>query len=137
MPSINQVISQSSVLRLLSSYWNAHGKHVSCSIFYQYFYCLFWPVFNTPIPLSDYSATEYKNSDDWAPGRMNLHSLGLNLEADITDEDADIRAFVASNFRAQIDGEEDSIIVIGFRGTASTTNVLTDLKFKQVCSHHI
>lgn len=56
------------------------------------------------LPSIDYSTTEYK-TDDFAPGIMNLDSVGLALEADIYNEKSDTRAFVASNISAQIDGE--------------------------------
>jgi len=82
------------------------------------------------ITLTDYSATEYK-TDDFAPGKMNLNSVGLKLEVDIFDEDTDTRAFVATNMHPQIDGETDSIVVIAFRGTASSTNIKTDLNWNQ------
>ena len=46
---------------------------------------------------------------------MNLDSVGLELEADIFNEQSDIRAFVGSNLSGQVDGESDSIIVVAFR----------------------
>ena len=46
---------------------------------------------------------------------MNLDSVGLELEADIFNEQSDIRAFVATNLSGQVDGESDSIVVIAFR----------------------
>lgn len=46
---------------------------------------------------------------------MNLDSVGLELEADIFNEQSDIRAFVGSNLSGQVDGESDSVIVISFR----------------------
>ncbi len=62
---------------------------------------------------------------------MNLDTLGLDLEADIYDEGTDTRVFVASNIAPQVDGEGDSMIVIAFRGTASTTNLKTDFNWGQ------
>lgn len=62
---------------------------------------------------------------------MNLDTLGLGLEADIYNEKSDTRAFVASNITSQIDGERDSIIVVAFRGTASSTNLKTDFNWGQ------
>jgi hypothetical protein len=62
---------------------------------------------------------------------MNLDTLGLGLEADIFNEKTDTRAFVASNIADQVDGERDSIIVVAFRGTASSTNLKTDFNFGQ------
>lgn len=63
---------------------------------------------------------------------MNLDSVGLELEADIYNEQSDIRAFVASNISGQVDGECDSIIVVAFRGTCSTKNLATDFNWGQV-----
>lgn len=57
---------------------------------------------------------------------MNLDSVGLELEADIFNEQSDIRAFVGSNLRGQVDGESDSVIVVAFRGTCSSTNLKTE-----------
>ncbi len=62
---------------------------------------------------------------------MNLESVGLRLEKDIFHEETDTRAFVATNISPQIDGNDDSIIVVAFRGTASTTNLKTDFDFEQ------
>jgi hypothetical protein len=78
----------------------------------------------------DYSATEYK-TDDFAPGIMNLESVGLILEADIFHEETDTRAFVATNLAPQVDGDSDSIIVVAFRGTVSDTNIKTDFNWRQ------
>ena len=63
---------------------------------------------------------------------MDIQSIGLQLEADIYDDETDTRVFVSSNTSSQVDGEEDSIIVVAFRGTASSTNVKTDMNFNQV-----
>lgn len=79
---------------------------------------------------TDYSSSEYK-TDDFAPGVMNLDSVGLELEADIYNEKSDTRAFVASNIANQVDGESDSIIVVAFRGTCSSTNLKTDFNWGQ------
>lgn len=78
-----------------------------------------------------YSHDEFK-TDDWAPGRMSLESVGLKLEAAIEDDQHDTKAYVCSNFKPQVDGEADSIIVVAFRGTASTQNMKVDLKWQQV-----
>jgi hypothetical protein len=78
-----------------------------------------------------YSPNDF-SLDDWAPGRMALESIGLHLEQSIIDESLHTQAFVASNISSQVDGEEDSIIVIAFRGTASSRNMKTDLTFRQV-----
>lgn len=63
---------------------------------------------------------------------MRLDSLGLKLEHAINDSETDTHAFVASNVFEQVEGEEDSIIVVAFRGSASISNIKTDLSFRQV-----
>eukprot|EP00978_Attheya_sp_CCMP212_P022522 scaffold67260_cov53-Attheya_sp.AAC.2 len=78
-----------------------------------------------------YYTTEF-SSNDWAPGRINLESIGLQLEGAIYDENTHTQAFIASNVSQQVDGETDSVIVVSFRGTATTTNMRTDLRFRQV-----
>lgn len=78
-----------------------------------------------------YSPTEY-SLNDWAPGRMRLDSIGLKLEHAIHHKETDTHAFVASNISEQVEGEEDSIIVVSFRGSASISNIKTDLSFRQV-----
>lgn len=72
---------------------------------------------------------------DEAPGIMNLESLGLRMEGVVYDETTDTQVFVATNVASRVDGEEDSVIVVSFRGTASTSNLQTDLRSKQVCSN--
>ena len=62
---------------------------------------------------------------------MNLGSIGLKLEQDIFHEETDTRAFVATNIAPQVDGDVDSIIVVAFRGTVSTTNLKTDFNWGQ------
>mmetsp|Transcript_31905 Transcript_31905/g.61032 ORF Transcript_31905/g.61032 Transcript_31905/m.61032 type:complete len:1706 (-) Transcript_31905:400-5517(-) len=78
-----------------------------------------------------YSPLEY-SLNNWAPGRMRLDSIGLKLEHAINDSETDTHAFVASNISEQVEGEEDSIIVVAFRGSASISNIKTDLSFRQV-----
>lgn len=63
---------------------------------------------------------------------MNLEGLGLRLEGAVVDDVTDTQAYIATNMASQVDGEEDSVIVISFRGTASASNLQTDLKSKQV-----
>jgi hypothetical protein len=63
---------------------------------------------------------------------MSLHSIGLKLERAIVDDETDTHAYVAVNSSEQVEGEEDSIIVVSFRGTASVSNMKTDLSFRQV-----
>ncbi len=78
-----------------------------------------------------YSPSEY-SLNEWAPGRMRLDSIGLRLEKAIHDEQTDTHGFVASNVSEQVEGEEDTIIVVAFRGSASLSNIKTDLSFRQV-----
>jgi hypothetical protein len=80
-----------------------------------------------------YSPDKYA-FNDWAPGKMSLNSIGLKLERAIVDDETDTHAYVATNASSQVEGEEDSIIVISFRGTASYSNMKTDLSFRQVRS---
>ena len=65
--------------------------------------------------------------------RMSLENYGLNLESEIWDEVTDTHAFVFSNTCDQVDGKEDSIIVVAFRGTSNLTHLGTDLQYQQVC----
>jgi len=81
-----------------------------------------------------YSSTEY-SLDEWAPGKLNIDPMGLKVDHFIDDDESDTHAFVASNISEQVEGEEDSIIVIAFRGTASMSNIATDLTFSQVPLH--
>jgi len=78
-----------------------------------------------------YSHDEFK-TDDWAPGRMSLSSVGLKLDAAISDDRSDTKAYICSNVKAQVDGEKGSVIVVAFRGTASKKNMRTDLNWQQV-----
>ena len=81
-----------------------------------------------------YSPTEY-SYDEWAPGKLNIEPMGLKVDHFIDDDESDTHAFVASNISEQVEGEEDSIIVVAFRGTASMSNIATDLTFSQVPLH--
>lgn len=67
-----------------------------------------------------------------AMGTQNLGALGLNLEHVVHCDKTDTWSYVCSNAHAQVDGNEDNIIVVIFRGTASITNVINDLKFRLV-----
>jgi hypothetical protein len=71
-------------------------------------------------------------SDSGAVPFMALETIGLKLERCILDKSTDSQVFVATNLHSQIDGEEDSIVVVSFRGTANTTNMAIDLKWGQV-----
>eukprot|EP00563_Minutocellus_polymorphus_P012378 CAMPEP_0181066466 /NCGR_PEP_ID=MMETSP1070-20121207/25342_1 /TAXON_ID=265543 /ORGANISM="Minutocellus polymorphus, Strain NH13" /LENGTH=1404 /DNA_ID=CAMNT_0023147035 /DNA_START=41 /DNA_END=4255 /DNA_ORIENTATION=- len=79
-----------------------------------------------------YSHDQFKTDDDWAPGRMSLDSVGLKLDAAISDDRSDTKAYICSNVKPQVDGEEGSVIVVAFRGTASKKNMKTDLNWQQV-----
>lgn len=72
---------------------------------------------------------------DESPGIMNLQTLGLHMEGVVYDEATDTQVFVATNVTPRVDGQEDSVIVVSFRGTASTSNLQTDLRSKQVCTN--
>ena len=65
-------------------------------------------------------------------GAMNLDPLGLRMEGTVYDEVTDTQAYVATNISPQVDGDEDSIIVIAFRGTVSASNIQTDFRSRQV-----
>ena len=80
---------------------------------------------------SYYSPSEYSLNQS-APGRMRLDSIGLKLEHVIHDSETDTHGFVASNISEQVEGEEDSVIVVAFRGSASFSNLQTDFSFRQV-----
>lgn len=77
-----------------------------------------------------YYAPQEFVSDDSA--RMSLESVGLKMERCILDKSTDAQVFVATNMYSQVDGEEDSIIVVSFRGTANATNLALDMKWRQV-----
>ena len=63
---------------------------------------------------------------------MNLESLGLRLEGAVLDEETDTQVYVATNATPQVDGDEDSVIVVAFRGTDSASNIQTDFRSRQV-----
>lgn len=81
---------------------------------------------------SYYSPTTAVEWNDETPGKMDLNSIGLKLEATILDEATNTQAFVATNLADQVDGEEDSIIVVAFRGSVDSVNAKTDLKYSMV-----
>jgi hypothetical protein len=80
-----------------------------------------WQAYYSPVGLST-SAAE----------RMKLEAIGLRLEGAVFDDLTDTQAYVATNISPQVDGEEDSIIVIAFRGTANAANLKTDFRSRQV-----
>ena len=79
-----------------------------------------------------YYAAEGITPNDPTLTSMNLEGLGLRLEGVVYDASTDTQAYVATNFADQVDGDEESIIVVAFRGSASATNLQTDLKSRQV-----
>ena len=81
---------------------------------------------------SYYSPSAAVEWNDETPGKMDLNSIGLRLEAAILDEATNTQAFVATNVADQVDGTEDSIIVIAFRGSVDAVNAKTDLKYGMV-----
>jgi len=123
----------------LDAYFNAHRFKFGRGAVYKGRYM---PVFCVELACwlleacwqTYYSSTEY-SLDEWAPGKMNLEQMGLKVDHFIDDDESDTHAFVASNISEQVEGEEDSIIVVAFRGTASMSNIATDLTFSQVPLH--
>jgi hypothetical protein len=111
-----------------------------------------WQSYYSPVGLADKAP---------GPDTMNLEALGLQLEGAVLDEVTDTQVrrldvcmqgslrycflltllpspwkpqtYVATNISPQIDGEEDSIIVVSFRGTANAANLKTDFRSRQVC----
>lgn len=82
---------------------------------------------------SYYSAEGIRSEEDGSSsGKQNLEALGLKFETSISDEETDTWVYVCSNSHDQVDGDEDSIIVVSFRGTASVKNMMNDLKFRLV-----
>jgi hypothetical protein len=88
---------------------------------------------NNPKDSSGNNANEkgmFDNDDFF--GWMRLDIIGLQLEGYVYDERTSTQAYIATNSAAQVDGEEDSVIVVAFRGTSDATNVKTDFRFRQV-----
>jgi hypothetical protein len=83
-----------------------------------------WQAYYTPEALS--------NDKTYSSDKMNLESIGLRLEGAVRDEATGTQSYVATNIAPQVDGEEDSIIVVAFRGTANAVNVKTDFRARQV-----
>ena len=69
------------------------------------------------------------------PDTMNLEAIGLKMEGAVVDELTGTQAYIATNIAPQIDGVEDSIIVVAFRGTANAENMKTDVRSRQVRGH--
>ena len=85
-----------------------------------------WQAYYSPAGISSKTAGT-------SPGGMNLEALGLRLEGAVFDHVTDTQVYVATNITRQVDGEEDSVIVVSFRGTANISNLQTDLRSRQVC----
>ncbi|VEU39928.1 unnamed protein product [Pseudo-nitzschia multistriata] len=94
-----------------------------------------WQAYNSPV-----ESTERKDfgnifdKEDFV-GWMRLDLIGLQLEGYVYDERTSTQAYIATNSAPQVDGEEDSIIVVAFRGTSDVANVKTDFRFRQVPLH--
>jgi hypothetical protein len=117
---------------------NAHGRGVVSKGPYTPLFCLelacwlneaSWQAYYSPAGISP--------SKRGAPGGMNLEGLGLRLEGAVFDEVTDTQVYVATNIAPQVDGEEDSIIVISFRGTNSASNLQTDFRSRQVSAEFV
>jgi hypothetical protein len=85
-----------------------------------------WQSYYTP-PGSEH----FVEKDDFI-GWMNLEALGLQLEGYVFDDRTNAQALVATNIAPQVDGEEDSIIVVAFRGTSNVAHMQIDLRMRQV-----
>jgi len=85
-----------------------------------------WQAYFSPVgPLA------MKDKDDFF-GWMRLDTIGLQLEGYVFDEQTHTQAYIATNSASQVEGEEDSVIVVAFRGTSNTTNMQVDLRMRQV-----
>ena len=97
-----------------------------------------WQAYNAPAgsPEMKKHLDSNKKDDDFC-GWMRLDVIGLQLEGYVYDERTSTQAYIATNSAAQVDGEEDSVIVVAFRGTSDATNVKTDFRVRQVrkCVH--
>ncbi|GMH77648.1 hypothetical protein TL16_g07482 [Triparma laevis f. inornata] len=80
---------------------------------------------------SYYNTSEY-STGDFAPGKMNLSSLGVSLFSEVVDEVSDTHCYVLLNSRQITDGDDSDVIIVVFRGTVSKENMKTDLDFEQV-----
>ncbi|OEU09255.1 hypothetical protein FRACYDRAFT_248590 [Fragilariopsis cylindrus CCMP1102] len=85
-----------------------------------------WQAYYSPV-----GSPEMKHRDDFY-GWMRLDTIGLQLEGYVHDERTNTQAYIATNSAPQVEGEEDSVIVIAFRGTSNTTNMQVDLRMRQV-----
>ena len=81
-------------------------------------------------------ALEMMHKDDFE-GWMKLDSIGLQLEGYVYDDRTNAQAYIATNIGPQVDGEEDSIIVVAFRGTSNVTSIQIDLRMRQVSLFYV
>lgn len=72
------------------------------------------------------------STGDFAPGKMNLGSIGLHLFSEVVDKASDTHCFVCLNERQITDGDHSNVVVVVFRGTVSRENMRTDLDWEQV-----
>ena len=73
--------------------------------------------------------------DQFAPGKMNLSSVGLKLVAETNDKATDTHGFVCCNVKEIFDGEvrgRGDVIAVFFRGSVTFENFKTDLDTEQV-----
>jgi len=85
-----------------------------------------WQAYYSPV-----SSPELKDKNDFY-GWMRLETIGLRLEGYIFNERTNTQAYIATNSAPQVEGGEDSVIVVAFRGTSNTTNMQVDLRVRQV-----
>ena len=95
-----------------------------------------WQAYNSPVGSPETEKhiggnEKVEESDDFC-GWMRLDVIGLQLEGYVYDERTSTQAYIATNSASQVDGEEDSVIVVAFRGTSDATNVKTDFRVRQV-----
>mmetsp|Transcript_6004 Transcript_6004/g.12354 ORF Transcript_6004/g.12354 Transcript_6004/m.12354 type:complete len:520 (-) Transcript_6004:149-1708(-) len=90
-----------------------------------------WQAYNSPVTEN---SEAIKQRDDFC-GWMRLDVIGLQLEGYVYDDRTNTQAYIATNSAHQVDGEEDSVIVVAFRGTSDATNIKTDFRLRQVPLH--
>mmetsp|Transcript_18200 Transcript_18200/g.41924 ORF Transcript_18200/g.41924 Transcript_18200/m.41924 type:complete len:1231 (+) Transcript_18200:296-3988(+) len=106
-----------------------------------------WQAYNSPVgsperkkQLGDKNQKEHdsrsnENDNGDFSGWMRLDNIGLQLEGYVYDEQTNTQAYIATNSAPQVYGDEDSIIVVAFRGTSDATNLKTDFRVRQVPLH--
>jgi hypothetical protein len=86
-----------------------------------------WQAYYSP-PGAPQNMVEKDDFEGW----MKLDIIGLQLEGYVYDERTNAQAYIATNVAPQVDGEEDSIIVVAFRGTSNVRHMQIDLRMRQV-----